>query len=276
MSFILDALRKAERDRNLGQAPRIEDVALAQERAPVDDGPGSRPWLRVAGLLLLVLVAALLVILLLRKPPQPAVVAPAPAGVVNATVRGPAHVETAMPAPATAEPEDSGPPALDEDADISSLDDLTQTPGNKARAEPSEETNLIREHDFIARPATAEASSDMDPIVVPQPLPSSSASSRAALTNTPTPTTLSALADLAAGAGAMPLSEMPPAYRADFPALSVEVHVWDSLPAKRFVLVNGKRYSEGDTLAQGPRLAEIAQEGLVLEYRGSRVLYSLQ
>ena len=30
MSFILDALRKAERDRNLGQAPRIEDVALAQ------------------------------------------------------------------------------------------------------------------------------------------------------------------------------------------------------------------------------------------------------
>ncbi|WP_428312157.1 general secretion pathway protein GspB [Hydrocarboniphaga sp.] len=274
MSFILDALRKAERDRNLGQAPRIEDVALAQERPALDDGRGSRRWLRVAGLLLLVLIAALLVILLLRKPPQPAVVAAAPAGVVNATVRGPAHVASAVPAPTAAEPEDSGPPALDEDADISSLDDLSQTPANKARAEPSEEANVIREHDFIARPATADASSDMDPIVVPQPVPSSP--SRAALNSTPTPTTLSALADSATGASATPLSEMPPAYRADFPALSVEVHVWDSLPAKRFVLVNGKRYSEGDTLAQGPRLAEIAQEGLVLEYRGSRVLYSLQ
>jgi general secretion pathway protein B len=276
MSFILDALRKAERDRNLGQAPRIEDVALAQERPSPDNGGGTRRWLRIVGLMLLVLVAALLAILLLRKPVQPAVtVATVPAGVVNATVRGPAHVETAIQPPAAAEAEDTDPPALDEDADISSLDDLSQTP--KANSEPAQETNVIREHDFIARPATAESSSDMDPVVVPRPVPSMpSAPPRAAINDTPTTNTLSALADAASNAGATPLSEMPPAYRADFPQLSVEVHVWDSQPAKRFVLVNGKRYSEGDTLQQGPRLAEIAQEGLVLEYRGSRVLYSLQ
>lgn len=268
MSFILDALRKAERDRNLGQAPRMEDVALAQERGTPDDAGQSRRWLRIAGLLLLMLIAALLVILLLRKPSQPAVIAAAPAGVVNATLRGPAHIEAPILAPTAAEPEDSAPPALDEDANISSLDDLTQTP--KASVEPPQEANVVRERDFIARPATADANSDMDNIVVPQPITPRSTNS------TPSQSTLAALTAAATSANATPLSDMPPAYRSDFPALSVEVHVWDSQPTKRFVLVNGKRYSEGDTLAQGPRLAEIAQEGLVLEYRGSRVLYSLQ
>jgi len=44
MSFILDALRKAERDRNLGQAPRMEDVALAPETAPgTTPAPAKRP-----------------------------------------------------------------------------------------------------------------------------------------------------------------------------------------------------------------------------------------
>ncbi|MDB5967899.1 MAG: hypothetical protein JWQ90_349 [Hydrocarboniphaga sp.] len=264
MSFILDALRKAERDRNLGQAPRIEDVALAQERGAPNAGTGSRRWLRIVGLVLLVSIAALLTMLLLRRPKPAATIAQAPVGVVNATVRGPARVEAPPPA-AAAEPEDTAPPALAADEDLSSLDDLSQTPRGKQPAATDESSHIVREQDFIARPATAESSSEIDPVVVPRPLPS-----------TPAPTRLSSLTEGSSDSGATPLLEMPPAYRADFPALTVEVHVWDSDPAKRFVLVNGRRYSEGETLAQGPRLAEIAQDGLVLEYRGSRVLYSLQ
>lgn len=267
MSFILDALRKAERDRNLGQAPRIEDVALAQQSGAPNAGAGSRRWLRVAGLALLVVIAALLVMLLLRKPSPPA---PAPAGVVNATLRGPAHVEAPVAAPVTAaEPEDTAPPALDADEDLSSLDDLSQTPGSKA-APAAEAATVVRQQDFIARPMSAAASSETDsepePVVAPPPRTISE----------PPPERLSSLTDVSSSPSATPLSEMAPAYRADFPVLSVEVHVWDSSPAKRFVLVNGRRYAEGDTLQQGPRLAEIAQDGLVLEYRGSRVLYSLQ
>jgi general secretion pathway protein B len=275
MSFILDALRKAERDRNLGHAPRIEDVALAQDRSAPADGAGSRRWLRIIGLLLLLVIASLLVILILQKP-KTAAVAQEPAGVVNATLRGPARISatTATPTPVPAnQPEDAGPPALDADEDLSSLDDLSKTPHTKtASATPPDGVNVIREQDFVARPATADSNSDVDPIVVPQPV-TSSASPR---TSAPQPQRLSNLTDPSSNPSATPLSEMPPAYRADFPALTVEVHVWDSDPAKRFVLVNGHHYNEGDTLAQGPRLAEIAQDGLVLEYHGSRVLYSLQ
>ena len=199
--------------------------------------------------------------LLLRKPAAPAPAPQAPAGVVNATVRGPARVELPAPAaPAVNEAEDSGPPALAEDEPLSSLDDLSQTPGDKSAAvtEPAS-APAERPHDFVARPPTADTGNE---IGTAEPAP-------------PPPARLSSLTE-SIGAGATPLAEMPPAYRTDFPALTVEVHVWDSDPARRFVLINGKRYTEGATLAQGPRLAEIAQDGLVLEFRGSRVLYSLQ
>jgi general secretion pathway protein B len=69
--------------------------------------------------------------------------------------------------------------------------------------------------------------------------------------------------------------EMPPEYRADFPALKIEVHVHEAAVQRRFVMVNGRRYREGERLAEGPQLVEIVAEGMVLEYRGEKVLYTL-
>lgn len=71
------------------------------------------------------------------------------------------------------------------------------------------------------------------------------------------------------------LREMPPDYRADFPALAVQVHVYERDVAQRFVLVNGRRYKEGERLAEGPQLLEIVREGMVLEHRGQKVLFTL-
>lgn len=68
---------------------------------------------------------------------------------------------------------------------------------------------------------------------------------------------------------------MPSTYRAEFPALSVDVHVYNADPQRRFVLINGKRYREGDPLAEGPRLAEIVPDGMVVDWRGERVVYTL-
>ena len=69
--------------------------------------------------------------------------------------------------------------------------------------------------------------------------------------------------------------EMPPEYRADFPQITIQVHVFEQIPAQRFVIVNGRRYREGETLAEGPALVEIVREGLVLDYRGERLLYPI-
>ena len=69
--------------------------------------------------------------------------------------------------------------------------------------------------------------------------------------------------------------EMPPDYRADFPALKIEIHVYEKAQARRFVMINGRKYREGERLTEGPSLVEIVPDGIVFEYRGEKVLYTL-
>jgi general secretion pathway protein B len=69
--------------------------------------------------------------------------------------------------------------------------------------------------------------------------------------------------------------EMPPEFRADFPALDVQVHVFERAPSQRFVIVNGRRYREGERMVEGPAVIEIVKDGIVIEYRGEKILYTL-
>ena len=55
----------------------------------------------------------------------------------------------------------------------------------------------------------------------------------------------------------------------------VEIHVYEKQAQRRFVMVNGRKYREGERLAEGPALIEIVPEGMVLEFRGEKVLYTL-
>ncbi|NKI35543.1 GspB domain-containing protein [Wenzhouxiangella sp. XN79A] len=65
--------------------------------------------------------------------------------------------------------------------------------------------------------------------------------------------------------------ELPAALRGEFPDIDLAVHVFASDPAARFVLIGGERYGEGDTVAEGVRLAEIRRGGVVVEFRDYRI-----
>lgn len=52
------------------------------------------------------------------------------------------------------------------------------------------------------------------------------------------------------------------------PELALELLVFSNTPAQRFVYINSKKYVEGDSLDEGPRIVEITTEGVVLSYRG--------
>jgi len=163
---------------------------------------------------------------------------------------------------------------LPDDEVLNSFDDLEAvSPDDAAQAGIADgrapvDASIDREPpvDFIAR--APDAASDR-PIVEPAEPPSAAPTAAVEAA-------ASASADDSLSLPAVPLSDMPSDYRRDFPALSVEVHVWDGEPSRRFVLIGGKRYVEGQPLAEGPQLLQITQDGLVLEYRGSRVAYSLQ
>jgi hypothetical protein len=54
------------------------------------------------------------------------------------------------------------------------------------------------------------------------------------------------------------------------PELSVDLHVFAADPAKRAVFINGRRYTQGATIAEGPVVEEITREGATLSWRGRR------
>lgn len=63
---------------------------------------------------------------------------------------------------------------------------------------------------------------------------------------------------------------MPHAFQSSVPPLVVNIHVYDQDPTKRFVLINMKKYLEGDRIGNGPVLRHITPGGLQLEYQGQR------
>lgn len=72
---------------------------------------------------------------------------------------------------------------------------------------------------------------------------------------------------------AIPLNALPVNVRARLPRLHVDIHAWSEVPQARFVLINLRRYQEGDRLQEGPMLRRILPDGVVLEADG--LLFSL-
>jgi general secretion pathway protein B len=56
------------------------------------------------------------------------------------------------------------------------------------------------------------------------------------------------------------------------PPLRLELHAFSAQPKDRFVFINGRKYKEGDRLAEGPMLVEIAPTGAVLTHAGRRFI----
>jgi general secretion pathway protein B len=58
----------------------------------------------------------------------------------------------------------------------------------------------------------------------------------------------------------------------NLPDLNIDIHVYSAVPADRFVFINMNQYRENATLAEGPLLREITEEGVILEYGGAAFL----
>lgn len=257
MSFILDALQKSERERHAGQAPAIDE---ALSRSPSDPARTRRQgetalMIRTALAVAAVFLIAGLTWWLLSRghsaPDQTQTAAPPPAPAPLASA-------PAEPEPASATGEIEAAPALRVDPerlaaqlsadlgpDAATLDELLDETPEKASF-------------LAAEPAPVVA--DAAPVAV-----------AAAVVEPPAP----APAPVARSPEPMPLKDMPPSFRSEFPALSVQVHVYDPNPLRRFVLINGKKYRETDTLVEGPKVLEIVPEGVVLEHRGTKVLQEM-
>ncbi len=252
MSLILEALKKSEAERRVGQPPGL----LSQLPVASPARRNAKPWL---GLLLLpVLIAAAW---WFGRTSAPLVPAGGDAEEVAAIEPSPASVQpqqeqqpVAVPAPPAAAPRPiarppaalrEAPPATSpevsgerESAPVSAAEGEAMLPSRPARLTPSEQS--------VAADAAEEMAAS-----VPAP---------------PGQPAVPAESDVPA------LRDFDAALRADLPPLRASMHVYDSDPARRFVLIDGRRVREGDVLGESLFLIEIRRDGSVLEFRGRRFL----
>jgi general secretion pathway protein B len=88
------------------------------------------------------------------------------------------------------------------------------------------------------------------------------------------PTDAIQMSPTASAAPAVPqYYELAYSVRKDIPQFNLSMHVFAADPAARFVVVDGERKVEGDTVKEGLVLREVRTDGIVLEFRGQRFFY---
>jgi len=213
MSFILDALKKSEAERQ--QKGKAEFAGV-----PTSSGEKGPPrWLWIVAVLLVINLAVLIGLLLRPEAPGPAVAKPAP------SARQPLAQPAALPE-AT-----SGSAPFEE-----------QVAAARRNAPP-------------AQPETPE------PAAVAQP----------ETTRTAQPVTAAASTRAAAARAdaSMPtFLQLQAEGKLTLPDLHVDIHVYSERPEDRFVFINMTRHREGGRLPEGPVVAEITSDGVVLRHEG--------
>lgn len=255
MSFILDALRRAEAQRERGQVPGLHSQALAAATAAAPSARRSTPWVALlAGLCVLLIVALAALWWRLSPVPGDAVTsAPAPAvAAASAPASAPTTAPPSDPASALAS---VAPPVAPSAASPASA----ASPVLAAAAPPAPASAATTSSRAAARPTVAQASASA---------PDAVASARSGR-----PAAASAVAP-AASAAAAPLlaaSDLPEPWRSTVARLNVSGAVHSSDPTQSFVMVGGQLAHEGDRVAPDISIERIGARATVLRAGPHRV-----
>ena len=239
MSYILDALRRADSERERGSVPGLHTQPVSLALA--DDSPprGARPWVWLVAGSLLLLLGALAWFLLARQT--------LPAD------RMPLASASAVPVPAA--PTTPTPLALPT-APVTSV-----SPAASSSAVP---VALPIPAPSVRKPALRPA-----PAVVNAKVPKPSAKVQAAA-SAPVASAPALAPAFAKDARIYTLNELPDEVRKDLPALLIGGAMYSQSAANRMLIVNGHLFHEGDTLAPGLMLEQIKLRSAVLRLKGYR------
>jgi general secretion pathway protein B len=226
MSFILDALKKSEIERQRQSVPGLMDTRLSprRRRLPV--------WAIALGVLLGINLLVLTVVLTRKNAPA-------------------AHAS--QPADAASAPEVAVPP---ETQHFSPLD-----------------TAPVYAPEIPA--VAGDTTAPLQPPVVRRA--STAGPGIAAVHTARHPDPLLTDEDARADQEVLPsISEINLTGAQALPDLHLDVHVYATKAAERFVYVNMRKYHEGARLQEGPTIERIRRDGVVLSYQGLRFILPRQ
>ncbi|MFM8899623.1 MAG: general secretion pathway protein GspB [Burkholderiales bacterium] len=240
MSYILDALRRADAERGLGHVPTLHTQTAFPTAG--DDGLGVPParWWRWGVVALVVsLLSVVAWWMLARTMPAPKALA------VDAQPQVPISAEVTKPPPAPSPPLEPQPVVMTP-AEVPSVV-VAQTPAVIA---PSVPPPTI--------PTTQPAASSTTPVAeAPNAAPHLPAKA---------PAVVSAAVDKTVPT----LSELPESIRRELPTLSVGGAMHSNNPASRMLILNGQVFQEGDAVTADLVLEQINLKSAVLVYKGQR------
>jgi general secretion pathway protein B len=254
MSFILDALKKSENERQRQVGPSLADVQLSRRRS-------EKPWWAVAVAALLVVNLGVLIVVLTRRD------APGPA---QSTTQTPSA--TAGAAQARSEVHEYGGTRIP--AGDSPLPAGQSNPANPAASSvrPLAEEADAHEYDGVGVAAAAAVVPEGPPMVRPIEAPSVAPANVAARSSMGA----SAQERATAPTEVLPTLTDVAASGTSLPDLHLDIHVNSNNAAERFVFVNMRKYTEGQTLSEGPVVEHITADGVILNYHGLRFLLPRQ
>jgi len=232
MSFILDALKKSDSERQRQAGPALFEVRSAAPRS------GLPAWALALGALLAVNIVGL-GWFLLRSP--------APASRDNTSTVAPAAAQPAPSSPARAR---------------GSAAAHTDGPGADTSAVPAPivAAPVLPPTPAAATPANAPGEESTNPADYEEALPAQQSLR---------PPHAAGSVEIASGI-APTEEELPPAIRNQLPELRLDMHVYAARAADRFVFINMQRLREGEATRDGIRVDEITPTGAILSFRGTR------
>lgn len=231
MSYILDALRRADAERERGNVPSIHGPATPRSAADAAAPTAANPLVWIIIGLSVVLLGALAWITMSGGSSDSS---PAPLG-ASPGMPAPATVTAAAPAPATR-----------------SVDPTKPSPdAAPPLAAPLPIPPVVEPRSEAPKPAPAGTGNTAATANAP----------RSAKGTTP---------PAAENAKVMELAELPDDLRRELPALTVGGAMHSQTAANRMLIVNGQLLHEGDKITPGLTLEQIRLKSAVLAYKGYR------
>lgn len=246
MSYILDALKKADAERERGAVPGLH----SQHQAPAPDeddearAPRSVPLVWVGAGVAATVIAVLSWQLMSRGANEPDTVTQAPVAMAPAPDVTPPPQAPVMPSPMPPQAPAAEMPAP---APLPNTPPVVQTPSSRSAGSGHADA-------MPASPATA-------PVASPTPRPPQASGNAGPAGKTAMP----------AAEGRIPsYNELPDDIRREIPMLTIGGAMYSPTPSQRMLIVNSQVFHEGDQPYQGMVLEEIRLKSAVFSYRGHR------
>jgi len=245
MSYILDALRKADAERERGAVPGLHTQPVPGASSAPASARRGPPTAALAAGVAAVAAVGLALLWFDRDVPAPEPARTVASGAVTEPAPAAPPATAPMPAPAPVATAPVAPP-----------------PPAPVPVPPSV---------TAAREAAARSEAARTP---PPPLggmPGAGSARTAATRNGSPPTTPGTPGAPAAEERVYAVNELPEHIRREWPSLAIGGSIYSETPASRFLIINGRIFHEGDTVATDLSLEQIRLKAAVLRYKGYRV-----